>query len=105
MSDAQSRWENQRDIDCAEHNQPQCPKFPDHDCPECHNQHVEDHEPNKWCDVCADQKCEKCNGKGYYMTGTKTSPDGDETECEKCEATGGLKTIEPYEPDYDDQED
>ena len=54
--DAQSRWENQRDIDCAEHNQPKCRKFPDHDCDECHAAHRENDEPNNFCGRCDDEK-------------------------------------------------
>jgi len=85
MSDVQSRWEDQRDRDCAEHNQPQCPKFPDHDCEECHAYHVEEHEFNQWCQTCIDEKCSACNGSGYIGEGN------DETECAKCEATGRVK--------------
>jgi len=91
MSDAQTRWENQRDIDCAEHNQPQCPKFPDHDCDECHSYHVEEHLFNEWCQTCKDEKCPKCDGKAYYMTGSKSSPDGDEVECDQCDVTGRVR--------------
>lgn len=92
MMDAQSRWEDQRDIDCADHNQPQCPKFPDHDCEECHGDHVEAGDFNDFCSICADQKCEKCNGTGYYIGGTPSAPEGDEIECEPCEASGRVNT-------------
>lgn len=90
MSDAQSRWEDQRDRDCAEHNQPKCPKFPDHDCEECHSQHVEEHEFNQWCEICTDEKCPQCEGVGYlYLQDPKKKREaGEETECMKCEATG-----------------
>lgn len=81
MSDAQSRWENQRDIDCAEHNQPRCPKFPDHDCDECHESHVEVGEFNGWCAICDDEKCLTCQGSGYLE---------DDAECETCGGCGRL---------------
>jgi len=54
--DAQTRWENQRDIDCAEHGQPRCLMFPDHDCEECHAFHVEEGEFNTFCIKCEDEK-------------------------------------------------
>jgi hypothetical protein len=89
MSDAQSSWENQRDIDCAEHNQPKCPKFPDDSCDECHNQHVKEHEFNQWCETCADEKCPQCEGLAYLYL--KISGEYEETECLRCEATGRIK--------------
>lgn len=85
MSDAQSRWENQRDIDCAEHNQPRCPKFPDHDCEECHESHVEEGEFNGWCAICDDEKCGQCEGTGWVFHANH-----DEMECPKCEGSGRL---------------
>lgn len=85
MSDAQSRWENQRDIDCAEHGQAKCPKFPDHDCEECHAEHKEDGVFNEFCDVCLDERCTNCNGTGWIGTGKN------EEECGICEASGRVE--------------
>lgn len=96
MSDAQTNWENKRASDCAEHNQPKCPKFPDHDCVECHSAHREWSEFNKFCDLCADEKCQMCYGEGVTVAPKKTRDPfyklkAEET-CRECEGTGRIQT-------------
>lgn len=83
MIDRQTNWENKRDIQAAEYNQPQCISFPDHNCDQCHAQHVEEHDFNKWCDKCMYEKCSDCDGYGWHE-------DADD-ECKKCEGTGRIK--------------
>ena len=86
MSDAQSRWEDQRANDCANHGQAKCQRFPDCACEECHSFHVEEHEFNEFCEICKDQKCEKCKGEGWYKY-----PESDDHECEVCDGSGRIK--------------
>jgi len=78
----QSRWEDQRDRDCAEHNQPKCESFPDCSCPECHKHHVEEHEFNDYCGICDDERCPKCGGRGWAMIGR--------SECLQCRGRGRI---------------
>jgi len=90
----QSRWENQRDIDCSEHNQPKCEKFPDCSCNECHETHLEHGDFNKFCSVCSDEKCQECNGAGWIRKAvgeSYDSPEWDEFDCEKCGGSGRVK--------------
>ena len=61
---AQTRWENQRDIDAAEHNQASCRNYPDCSCDECHTSHLDHGYFNEFCVVCDVQKCPNCNGTG-----------------------------------------
>ena len=72
--DAQTRWEDQRARDCAEHNQPKCPKFPDHACDECHSFHVEEGDFNKFCEICWEEQCGTCKGSGYLEDGETSCP-------------------------------
>jgi len=81
MSDAQSRWENQRDIDCAEHGQPKCPKFPDHDCEECHFDHKEKGYFNEFCSICIDEKCSRA--KALVKQHSNNEPDWN-GKCDNC---------------------
>lgn len=58
-----------------------CKKFPDCDCTSCHDFHVDIGEFNKHCGICVDEKCPKCNGKGWKQR----------IQCKKCEGLGRLK--------------
>ena len=86
--DVQARWEDKRDVDCAEHGQPKCRSFPDCSCQECHEHHVEEGEFNEFCQTCADEKCVECDGKGHVMKIDYFTNKHEEFECEECGGSG-----------------
>ena len=96
MTDAQTRWEDKRASDCAEHNQPKCKHFPDHYCDECHDSHRLWGEFNAFCLLCQEERCEACNGTGTVKFKGKVPiraeihlGDLDE-DCRNCDGTGRI---------------
>jgi hypothetical protein len=59
---------------------PDCPKFPDCSCSDCHEFHLEERgKLNDFCEICTEIRCKRCEGTGFYDIKEK---DGDCLECD-----------------------